>query len=208
MGYSHYFCYKNPAIELAKLMNDRLEIHNKRMDEEKTIAAYDKLPTHQSLVDRIVKHTEAFKKIAKELNTVLPIIEKEQGFKLFGGLGEGAKIITPTEISFNGDASEDLDHETFGLDLFDLGRYNCVDEYDTKEGLFNFCKTARKPYDFAVCLSLIVMKHHLGKDFKISSDGGFDEWDEIIKYYETFFKRKAPKDIIKYFEIEESEKAQ
>ena len=39
-------------------------------------------------------------------------------------------------IAINGDGEKGLDHET----LF----------FDDKETGFNFCKTARKPYDYAV----------------------------------------------------------
>ena len=33
-------------------------------------------------------------------------------------------------------------------------------------------KTARKPYDAAVCACLIVLHHHFGKSYSVSSDGG------------------------------------
>ncbi len=44
--------------------------------------------------------------------------------------------------------------------------------------LWAFCKTARKPYDVVVCAILLVLKHHLGKQIMVASDGGRedDEW--------------------------------
>jgi len=44
------------------------------------------------------------------------------------------------------------------------------------EGWFEFTKTARKPYDSAVCACLIVLQYHLGVWFRVSSDG--DDADE------------------------------
>lgn len=37
--------------------------------------------------------------------------------------------------------------------------------------LFAFCKTAHRPYNSAVVGCLIVLSHHLGDDFRVSSDG-------------------------------------
>lgn len=47
--------------------------------------------------------------------------------------------------------------------------------------LFQFCKTAVKPYDINVCCCLIIAKHHLGKDIQVQSDGSLDEWKEAMK---------------------------
>ena len=198
MGYTTYWDYKNPVIEMGQLMNERVKIQRTTYGFEERNEKLLSLPTHESLAKRIIKHTEAFKKISKELNGILPQIQKDKNFKLCGGLGEDEPRISDLEVWFNGDASEDLDHETFALELFETGNYNGVDETD-KEGVFCFCKTAHKPYDFAVMVSLMVIKHHLGSDFKISSDGCLaDGWDEAIQYYESYFKRKAPKQLVSY----------
>lgn len=42
-------------------------------------------------------------------------------------------------------------------------------------GWFDFCKTARKPYDAAVCACLVAFRHHFGGAFAVSSDG--DDYD-------------------------------
>ena len=60
---------------------------------------------------------------------------KKLGIKIGDGWGENEPIVTTNLIAFNGDASKDLDHESCVLD---------------NEVGFNFCKTARKPYDYAV----------------------------------------------------------
>lgn len=60
---------------------------------------------------------------------------KKLGITIRDGWGENEPIVTIDCIAFNGDASKNLDHESFVLN---------------NEVGFNFCKTARKPYDYAV----------------------------------------------------------
>ena len=60
----------------------------------------------------------------------------EKGIAIRNGCGEGNPLVTLDYISINGDKTNDLDHESFFIDDKDTG--------------FNFCKTARKPYDYAV----------------------------------------------------------
>lgn len=200
MGYTHYGYYKNPVIELAKLIDKKVEIHRQGHSWAEIKFATDKLPSHDSLTKKIAKHVEAFKKIKSDLEHILPCVQKDKDFVLCNGNGKGNPEITDTIICFNGDASTENDFETFSLKLFESPRYEKINE--TKDDVFIFCKTARQPYDIAVCLSLMVIKHHLGSDFRISSDGNFEEWNEAIKYYESYFKRKAPKQLITYFKKE------
>ena len=56
-------------------------------------------------------------------------------------------------------------HETFYVEASDDG----------------FCKTNGKPYDKAVCESLLLLKHHLGEDFKLESDGFYISRDDLEK---------------------------
>lgn len=60
---------------------------------------------------------------------------KTYGITIRNSLGEGDPVITPVYIALNGDAGCHLDYESFVLD----GRQG-----------FGFCKTARRPYDYAV----------------------------------------------------------
>jgi len=56
---------------------------------------------------------------------------------------------------------------------------------------FNFCKTARKPYDLAVGLILLVIAKHAPVEFRISSDGDWkDDWAEIRQAYREIFKEE------------------
>ena len=76
-------------------------------------------------------------------------------------------------IRFNGVGEEG--HETFLVErhykplAWEKERY--------KRGPWGtFCKTARKPYDVAVCACLIVLNRHFGKRFTVGSDG--DDFEE------------------------------
>jgi hypothetical protein len=88
-------------------------------------------------------------------------------------------IVNDREIRFNG--REDDGHETFLL------------KKDAKG--FQFCKTARKPYDMAVGLVLLLAKAN-GKDvIEVQSDGLWDddsEWVPIRSVYKEIFGRKPP----------------
>ena len=83
-------------------------------------------------------------------------------FVLKGGNGEGEPKFTDELVCFNGDASMDYDHETCYIALND-------------DNEFDYCKTARKPYDVAVCLALLCFNRAFGKDFSYSSDGDIDD---------------------------------
>lgn len=71
------------------------------------------------------------------VNFVKAVVDdcEKRGIKICGGDGYGKPYIEIDGIYINGNASKGLDHETFYID---------------GEPGFNFCKTARKPYDYAV----------------------------------------------------------
>jgi len=96
---------------------------------------------------------------------------------LAGGNGEGEPIFDNSKIVFNG--KDDFAHETFSI----LQKGN--DSYE-------FCKTARKPYDLMVCVSLLRLKHHF-PEANISSDGGAKDWSAAKKFYKKVFGEAAPK---------------
>ena len=91
-------------------------------------------------------------------------------------------------IIFNGVGEEG--HETFSID-----RKNIMEKsYDGEIKMFDFCKTARKEYDIAVCCALIIAKKYFGNIIKVSSDGiDEDGWgkakelcQKVLKYGRTF----------------------
>lgn len=80
---------------------------------------------------------------------------KGMGVEIAGGVGNGSPTINERAIYFNGKGRES--YETF---------YVALD----RDG-WDFCKTARRPYDILVCLSLLALKSVFGEDFKYTSDG-------------------------------------
>jgi hypothetical protein len=93
-----------------------------------------------------------------------------------GGLGKGEPEFSKKVICFNGDGDKGLDHETF------------IIEPDVTD--WNFCKTARKPYDLLVCAVLIATRSIL--NYEVSSDGNLDDWTPaIIFYIDTIYDGKS-----------------
>lgn len=97
-----------------------------------------------------------------------------------GGDGTGRPIISNSEIRFNGDASKGEDHETFVLEKNGSG--------------FQFCKTARKPYDRYVKAVLLVAKAVAPAAVEISSDGDGEAgcWDEGQRIANLYLNDKSP----------------
>jgi len=92
-------------------------------------------------------------------------------------------IVTEELIRFNGIGKNG--HETFFIRIppieSDYSKFE-------KGFLFNFCKTARKPYDIVVCEVLLILKAELQDKMKLSSDGfsnsicAFDgAWSDAIE---------------------------
>jgi len=79
-------------------------------------------------------------------------------------------VIDDNQIRFNG-IDED-GHETFMLLKNDTPREWAED----KDVVFNFCKTAEKPYDVYVTGVLFLAMQHLTTDIQVSSDGWVDDW--------------------------------
>lgn len=111
-----------------------------------------------------------FAAAALDIEKVLAVTE----VPLAGGMGdEGTKPeVGPKRISFNG-VDED-GHETLYVEPT-AEKPSYQDQSEPQ--VFNFCKTARKPYDEVVIASLAVLKHHLGDAIRVSSDGYFSEWE-------------------------------
>lgn len=134
-----------------------------------------------------------FKQVRKELRKVMKNLPefsetgggsyKDEPIVLKGGIGSGKPVINTKEIWFNGDSSKDLDHETFYF------------EFDGSPLAFAFCKTARKPYDFMVCITLLSLRNNV-TGFSFSSDGDKEDWEPAIKYYEEHIGELKNKDEI------------
>lgn len=97
-----------------------------------------------------------------------------------GAKGTGKPTINRYLVSLNGDANSkdegdsDLAHETFYVPRL----YQPESWQTTENGkYFQFCKTARKPYDLAVVACLIRFAYRFGKDVDVSSDGDDVDWE-------------------------------
>ena len=95
----------------------------------------------------------------------------EHQLKICGGTGDGEPEFSKTRIEFNGDESQGLNHETFRVEF-------------NKPTKFDFCKTARKPYDMLVCLCLISLRNNIPGGFECSSDGDLEDWEPAYEFYE------------------------
>ncbi|MGR3938430.1 hypothetical protein [Streptomyces sp. BRA346] len=98
------------------------------------------------------------------------------GIAVTGPLGRGSPETSESCIALNGQ----FDHESLVIspgppnpahDPYGAG------QYATRGFVWSFCKTARKPYDLAVCAILLRCWQLAPRAFVIGSDGGWDaEW--------------------------------
>jgi len=103
----------------------------------------------------IERGAEKFARASEIIKTCLAKVTAK-GVKIGDALGRSLKpIINDTEVLFNGYLDKSC--ETFYISL--------------DRGGWDFCKTAREPYDLLVCLSLLAFKYAFGDDFKYTSDG-------------------------------------
>jgi hypothetical protein len=105
---------------------------------------------------------------------VIPMFHRLKQIK--GESGYNRPTISNDTIGFNGDASKGEDHESFIL-----GR--------TARG-FQFCKTARKPYDRFVKAVLIIANFYAPGALKVSCDGDDepDCWTEGVRIASIYAK--------------------
>jgi hypothetical protein len=87
---------------------------------------------------------------------------------LAGRDGTGPAIFRADEIGFNGLGPDA--YETFAVARMLPNRLG-------EPRIFEFCKTARRPYDLCVQAALIVLKQHLGGEISVSSDGEDADWE-------------------------------
>ncbi len=108
--------------------------------------------THYYTITGTEKERE---KLKFDLPIVKAIVEKYKDILSYNGdIEDQGPVVREDYIFFNG--IEDDAHETF-----------CI----AREGQREFCKTARKPYDIAVCMILLVLSHEYPENIKFGSDG-------------------------------------
>jgi hypothetical protein len=97
-------------------------------------------------------------------------------------------VINENHVRFNGVGNDG--HETF----FVSKKMTHRDYEDKSQPAFQFCKTARKPYDLAVCLCLLRIKAIAPDAIGLSSDGSWDgEWVTARQQYQELFKEEPMK---------------
>ena len=113
--------------------------------------------THYTTFNNIVTE-DKLKKASADVKKAFELVKTEcPDITIKNGWGEDEPIINERVICFNGDASKKEDYETFCVEVGDEG--------------FNFCKTARLPYDVYVCVACLILKEHFGDDLCLTSDG-------------------------------------
>lgn len=109
-------------------------------------------------------------KPTKELAEITKEIIRISGVKICNEDGTGKPIVEEDYIGLNGTEENDQCHESFYIS-------NKVDD-------FNFCKTARKPYDKVVVAILVgAIDLEVPGCESITSDGDVNDWKDGIKLY-------------------------
>lgn len=107
------------------------------------------------------------------------------GLSVRGVFGQGQPEFSETRFGFNGDdTKKDPLHGTEMHESFVW--------YRNAYEVFDFCKTAMKPYDAVVTAALIRAKEIYGDSINIRSDGEWDEWQNGRILFEYTFARSAP----------------
>lgn len=171
MGYTHYYRFsKNP-----KSIENGAEKFANAVNAAKIC------------IGRLPKRIYYTKKLYNEATRAFDI-KKKSSYCLYpmrGGNGYGEPIYNPDFICFNGDEEHGQGYETFYIDL--------------KNDFSTFCKTARQPYDVAVCIALLCFKHYFGHDFELSSDGliekGEEGWKRAKRITDDYFAEQLYREI-------------
>lgn len=115
-------------------------------------------------------------RVARSYNAELKAENPKHPARL-SGYTVHCKVGTYGGLNING--AKELAHEDF-----------CFREHWNENADFEFCKTARKPYDTVVTACLIIMKHYMGDLIEISSDGDVSEWDDGLELAKRVTKIK------------------
>ena len=120
---------------------------------------------------------------------------KTEGIEICGPLGKDQPEFTEAHFCFNGTEVGGLDHETFWWEALPTQpdyQYEYKRGSDRENEIFEFCKTAYKPYDLVVVAVLLRAKHWYGSVVDVFSDGGWDsDWKEGRDFYERIFGEVA-----------------
>jgi hypothetical protein len=166
MGYTHYFTFKSsPSAKELRPLRQSFEADLKML--------FTHLPKYSTSAGSYFKehilrlYNADGKKIIADPEKLIVSGDKEvDGF-------DGEAII------FNGSEFGSLDHEPF---IFWL-------DFSFSGDGFNFCKTARKPYDWMVCATLLLVHDYFSEFVEVSSDGDLDDWLPVITWASNILSR-------------------
>lgn len=120
---------------------------------------------------------------------------KSEGIEIGGADGFGSPEFNEAYFAFNGTCVGGLDHETFwwaALPEQPEWQTKHFAKGNKKNDIFDFCKTAHKPYDVVVVAVLIRAKEIYGTLVDISSDGNWEgDWEAGRALYERVFGEVA-----------------
>jgi hypothetical protein len=108
---------------------------------------------------------QQFEKLTAATTKVLEAVQRDVPLAFECDEQDKDPEVSADLIRFNG-CGED-GHETFYIEREATG--------------FNFCKTARKPYDIAVVAVLCLFEHYTKGNSGVSSDGDADDWAAGLK---------------------------
>lgn len=128
---------------------------------------------------------KAFIHAAVKIGKAARHIESAAGVVVRGWDGRGEAVFFDKAVSFNGDDSRGESHESFVVER----------DKQRERGGFNFCKTARKPYDILVCYALMAFFDEFQDKnvFSYCSDGGEGDWGDAQRLYSELNCREAPR---------------
>ena len=136
-----------------------------------------------------------FGKLALDAKAIITEAEK-RGIAIRGYDGTGEPEFTEGYFRLNGDASEGLDYETFAWEALpqqqDWERKHYIASGRNPDQIFDFCKTAHRPYDAVVTAILIRAKVIYGNCVDVRSDGDWTDWQAGRELYEAVFSEEAP----------------
>lgn len=133
-----------------------------------------------------VENKEQYGKLALDAKKIVEFA-KAKGIKIADWEGQILDGNEWTESRFDLNGYRDESHETF------IWQAQVAEpSFMPNEGYsFDFCKTARKPYDCVVTAILCRAKYHYGDSIKISSDGYWADWKSGRDLYEEVFGESA-----------------
>ena len=97
--------------------------------------------------------------------------------------GYSEPIVDNDKIIFNG--GDDKRCDSFVIFAKCKDRYHNVSSISNY--YFDFCNTARKPYDIVVQMILLIFKHHMQDDIFIHSDSSNTDWINAIELTKKLF---------------------